>query len=270
MNNLIGLDKQTKSLRHYINGRIDTEGVILHGPPGTGKSTLANNEVKAYGFDVLSINLADERKKADTDRNVKTLMTASLFGKPRIAILEGADGAKDKTLLPYINSKTPTIIICHDIKSIPSTIKTRCHTIKFAPPKEREYKQNMPADAPFDLFNSWRDALNWKEGGDAEGPLNLSPFEEARRIFAGKTFPEHFPPQISTDQLLWFASENGLAPELVSRLDMLLHKSVIHKNAARDILFTVRIEKVGYKSSPKRRKVEIADPNIPLKIISIG
>ena len=72
--------------------------LMLHGPPGLGKTTLAHVAATLAGYEVLEINASDERSgTAARDRIVEAVETVGLDrtgrrGKERCVILDECDG----------------------------------------------------------------------------------------------------------------------------------------------------------------------------------
>jgi chromosome transmission fidelity protein 18 len=72
--------------------------LMLHGPPGLGKTTLAHVAATLAGYEVLEINASDERSgTAARERIVEAVETTGLDrsgrrGKERCVILDECDG----------------------------------------------------------------------------------------------------------------------------------------------------------------------------------
>jgi chromosome transmission fidelity protein 18 len=72
--------------------------LMLHGPPGLGKTTLAHVTASLAGYEVLEINASDERTgTAARDRIVEAVETVGIDrsgrrGKERCVVLDECDG----------------------------------------------------------------------------------------------------------------------------------------------------------------------------------
>jgi len=79
--------------------------LMLHGPPGLGKTTVAHVAATLAGYEVLEINASDERTgTAARERIVEAVETVGLDrsgrrGKERCVILDECDGG-DTVLNP--------------------------------------------------------------------------------------------------------------------------------------------------------------------------
>ncbi|KAK5019459.1 replication factor RFC1 C terminal domain-containing protein [Cryomyces antarcticus] len=111
--------------------------VIIHGPPGIGKTTAAHLVAKLEGYDIVESNASDTRSKKLVETGLKgVLSTTSLFGyfagdgqkvdqsrKKLVLIMDEVDGmsAGDRGgvgALAAVCKKTqvPMILICNDRK----------------------------------------------------------------------------------------------------------------------------------------------------------
>ena len=83
--------------------------LMLHGPPGLGKTTLAHVAAKMAGYEVLEINASDDRSaSAARDKIVDAVETVGIDrrgrrGKERCVILDECDGGDAVlSLLPVL------------------------------------------------------------------------------------------------------------------------------------------------------------------------
>ncbi len=97
-----------------VLGRPDKKIILLSGPPGIGKTTIAHVSAKQAGFNVLEINASDERGGVNVkDKIINAVMSHSYNGKPTCVILDEIDGATDggfiKVLVDLVNQDNKAI-----------------------------------------------------------------------------------------------------------------------------------------------------------------
>ncbi len=111
--------------------------ILLVGPPGTGKTTLATLCAKQFGYDLIGLNASDMRNK----QRIQELLTpvlgnSSLLGKPMIFVdeVDGIHGRSDyggvEALVDILKEPTVPIILAANsdrsdkMKSIKKATKT--------------------------------------------------------------------------------------------------------------------------------------------------
>lgn len=144
--------KRKKSTPRSKN-KLDTNCLFLHGPPGIGKTTIANLLLKKYNFDVLEFNASDTRtaktiqdklNKVGGSHNVIDFMCNK---KTKIAIiLDEIDGLSsgDKGGMTEINNiimesreqNTPFICISNNICKKTDSLKRKSLYIKIGKPSD--------------------------------------------------------------------------------------------------------------------------------------
>jgi replication factor C large subunit len=92
--------------------------MLLIGPPGIGKTTLAQLAAKEFGYDLIGLNASDVRNKANIEELLTPLLgNTSLLGKPMIFVdeVDGIHGRADfggaEALLKILKEPTIPIIL---------------------------------------------------------------------------------------------------------------------------------------------------------------
>ncbi|HIQ32537.1 MAG TPA: replication factor C large subunit [Methanothermococcus okinawensis] len=129
-------------IEDYISGR-DRRPVILAGPPGCGKTTMARALARDYNFDVIELNASDTRS-AEVIRSIvgSAAGSKSVFGRRILVLLDevdGISGSMDKGGLREILNiikvaKNPIIMTANDIyKPSLKPLRERCKVINLKP-----------------------------------------------------------------------------------------------------------------------------------------
>lgn len=95
-----------------------TKPVLLIGPPGIGKTTLAQLAAREFGYDLIGLNASDVRNKANIEKLLTPLLgSTSLLGRPMIFVdeVDGIHGRADyggaEALLKILKEPTIPIIL---------------------------------------------------------------------------------------------------------------------------------------------------------------
>ena len=114
-----------------------TKPLLLVGPPGIGKTTLAILAAKRFGYDMISLNASDIRNKKRIQEILSPVLgTSSLFGSPMIFVdeVDGIYGRADyggaEALIQILKEPTVPIILAANsetsskMKGIKKAVKT--------------------------------------------------------------------------------------------------------------------------------------------------
>jgi replication factor C large subunit len=127
-----------KWLGKWIKG---TKPLLLVGPPGIGKTTMAVLGTKQFGYDLISMNASDVRSKQKIQEILNPILgNSSVLGKPMIFIdeVDGIHGRSDfggvEALIDILKEPTIPIILAANsdasdkmksIKKVTTTVKLR-------------------------------------------------------------------------------------------------------------------------------------------------
>jgi len=147
---LISISKGEKLSAQYLapilKKKITKKAIILHGPPGTGKTTIAQVAAKETNSELFELNASDLRDKKRLQETLKpALEQKSLIEDNKIILIDEVDGISKldwgglQELLDLIEaSQVPIIITANDIWNRKfSTLRSKCELVKL---KEIDYK----------------------------------------------------------------------------------------------------------------------------------
>lgn len=117
--------------------------LLLVGPPGTGKTTLAHALAKQFDYDMIEMNASDIRNKEALNARITPIFqnTANLVGKKIMLFLDEVDGVSGRedtggidTLVNLIKEPTVPVIMAANKKSLKIMKLTKaCKIIPFSP-----------------------------------------------------------------------------------------------------------------------------------------
>jgi replication factor C large subunit len=140
---MIGNEEARKSLvEWFAKWKPGTKPILLVGPPGIGKTTIANLLAKQFSYDMISLNASDVRSKSRiTEILSPVLGNISVLGSPMIFVdeVDGIHGRADyggaEALIKILKEPMVPIILAanSDISIKMKSIKKAVKTIQFHP-----------------------------------------------------------------------------------------------------------------------------------------
>lgn len=127
--------------------------VILHGPPGVGKTTASHALAHEMGWETIEMNASEQRTKDVVEKvaggaaNMGTLSQGA-NGK-RLVILDEADslhgnadrGGSGAMTSVVKDAKQPTILIVNEYYEMSNTVRNYCEDIEFTPVSNSSIEQ---------------------------------------------------------------------------------------------------------------------------------
>lgn len=139
-----GQDLAVEEMRKFLQSFPKKRGIILHGPAGTGKTSLVLSAAKENNLEILELNASDLRNRLKLEQTVRPATEQrSLFKKGKIILMDEVDGVTgtDKGGIPELvklvgSTKYPIIMTCNDVwQSKLSPLRARCKLVEMKPLK---------------------------------------------------------------------------------------------------------------------------------------
>jgi len=136
---LYGQDKAIDELKKFLKEFPKRKGIILYGPAGTGKTSLAIAAAKENNLEILELNASDLRNRLKLEQIVKPATEQrSLFKTSKIILMDEADGITGTDIggIPELvrligTTKYPIIMTCNDVwQSKLSPLRAKCKLVE--------------------------------------------------------------------------------------------------------------------------------------------
>jgi replication factor C large subunit len=140
---MVGNEEAKESFAKWLGKWIKgTKPLLLVGPPGIGKTTMAMLGAKQFGYDLISMNASDVRNKQKIQEILNPILgNRSLLGNPMIFVdeVDGIHGRSDfggvEALIGILKEPTIPIILAanSDSSDKMKSIKKAVTTVKLRP-----------------------------------------------------------------------------------------------------------------------------------------
>ncbi len=160
--------------------------LLLHGKPGTGKTSSAHALASDMGWEIIELNASDQRTKDVIGRIAGSAsVTASLTGAGRkLIVFDEADnlhGTADRggarEILEVIRgSRQPIILIANDLYGIPAEIRSRCDPVLFRAVQARSVVPRLKficANESLACSDASLTRIAEQGGGDLRASINM-------------------------------------------------------------------------------------------------
>jgi len=169
LNDVIGYREEKESLRKYLESGNFRKSIMLSGPPGIGKTTLALSAARTYGFDALEINASrsirsfeDVEKIKDACRsavNIHSFIRGETTRKTCVILdeVDGSDPHAQNKIIEWIKDPTRKVPIICTGNELPTIFKRNAEHIdnlRCFPPRATDLQMFFPDQ---DITNLMKD-----------------------------------------------------------------------------------------------------------------
>ena len=148
LENYLGNESFIQDLEEYIKNQ-DFPNLLLHGGPGTGKTTAAKLIVNNIECDYLYLNCSDENGIDAIRDKVKQFASSATFKKIKVVILDESDfltlnaQAALRNIIETFSLHTRFIFICNFVERIIAPLQSRLTSYVLIPPTPRQIYDRM-------------------------------------------------------------------------------------------------------------------------------
>ncbi|MEM4271722.1 MAG: replication factor C large subunit [Candidatus Pacearchaeota archaeon] len=197
---IIGQDKAVEEVKRFLKEFPRRKGLILYGPAGTGKTSLALAAAEENNLEVLELNASDLRNRLKLEEIVRPASEQkSLFKKGKIILMDEVDGVTGTDIggIPELvriiaTTRFPIIMTCNDVwQTKLSSLRARCRMVEMkALPSSTilEILKNIADKEKLKKSITFLSQIAVKSQGDLRGAINdLQSYSKEENVFVDIT-----------------------------------------------------------------------------------
>jgi len=187
ISDMVGNEESRSSIiEWFTKWKKGTKPLLLVGPPGIGKTTIAYLVAKQFGYDMIGLNASDVRSKSQINEILSPVLgNNSVLGIPMIFVdeVDGIHGRGDfggaEALIEILKEPTVPIVLAANsytsdkMKSIQKVVKT-IHFKPIPPRLLKVYLENILKKESIDIGLGSVIKIIDKSRGDIRSMINLT------------------------------------------------------------------------------------------------
>ena len=169
LNQVVGHNEVKERLSKYLSTKPFSTVLLLHGPPGIGKTTMALASVRSAGMEPLEINASQSMRSHDDVSNLinscrypRTISSLIRGDQKTMCLIldeiDGSDPHAQRKLTEWMTGnerRVPVIMTCNEVPRIMKS-KANVELVRCFPPKPTDLQALFPAQDVHELAKRFK------------------------------------------------------------------------------------------------------------------